>query len=280
MTKVVEQAQAQWGSTPCGTGDYLNNGKKVGGDDVGVDLSFFEDVRNNRFVVDEVWMRRDIDFSMAAGKKLLEIGHGIGSDLVEFAEHGAIVHGVDVTQEHHELAKQNFRLRNLVVDLKLADAKHLGYPDDTFDVVYSKGVLHHIEDTDAVVAEIYRVLKPGGVAVISMYHTFSAFHFYKIFFDGILKRQLFKLGYRGVMATLEHGADGVHLKPLVKTYTRLGLKRLLKRHGLKVERILVSHYRHGHWHYLCEKILPTALAPYMERFLGWYVTAWARKPER
>ena len=82
-------------------------------------------MRRSRYEVTDTWMPETIDFSIAKGKKLLEVGHGQGSDLLTFAEHGAEVYGVDLTEEHHRLATRNFALHGRPVTLKLCDAADL-----------------------------------------------------------------------------------------------------------------------------------------------------------
>ena len=93
--------------------------------------------------------------------------------------------------------------------LKDATAAAIPFESDFFDVVYSFGVLHHTDNTVRCLSECYRVLKPGGVLILGLYHTFSFFHAYTIFVNGILRGELRRLGYRGLMSLIESGADGV-----------------------------------------------------------------------
>lgn len=65
----------------------------------------------------------------------------------------------------------------LSFDLKVADAENLPYDNGFFDIVYSWGVLHHSPDTPKAIAEVFRVLKPGGVAKIMIYHKYSLIGF-------------------------------------------------------------------------------------------------------
>ena len=158
------EAQKQWNANPCGSGTYLD-GLEYGSKE------YFDEVRRSRYEVTDTWMPETIDFSIAKGKKLLEVGHGQGSDLLTFAEHGAEVYGVDLTEEHHRLATRNFDLHGRPVTLKLCDAANLPFDSNFFDVVYSHGVLHHTPDTVRCISEIYRVLKPGGTMILGLYYT-------------------------------------------------------------------------------------------------------------
>jgi len=110
------------------------------------------------------------DFSSARGLKVLEIGCGLGTDGAQFAEAGADYTGVDLTEAAVELARKRFELFNLTGKFQTADAENLDFPDASFDLVYSHGVLHHTPDTGKAVQEIHRVLRPGGRAVVMLYH--------------------------------------------------------------------------------------------------------------
>ena len=101
---------------------------------------------------------------------MLEIGCGIGTDAARFAEAGADYTGVDLTDAAIELARKRFELFGLKGRIEVADAENLDFPSDSFDVVYSHGVLHHTPDIEAAVREIHRVLKPGGRAIVMLYH--------------------------------------------------------------------------------------------------------------
>lgn len=112
-------------------------------------------------------------FQRWRGKKVLEIGVGLGADHQSFAEHGAILSGVDLTERAIEHTRYRFRLLELQSDLQVADAEQLPFETDTFDLVYSWGVLHHSPDTARAIAEVFRILKPGGEAKIMIYHKWS-----------------------------------------------------------------------------------------------------------
>jgi ubiquinone/menaquinone biosynthesis C-methylase UbiE len=261
------ETRKQWNRTPCGTGDFLADAEKDS-------LDYFERIRRARYESDE-WMLRTIPFAQTKGKRVLEIGHGIGSDLVTFAEAGAEVCGVDITEEHHRLATQNFAARGLPVELKLCDAAQIDYPSEHFDIVYSHGVLHHTPDTVRCIGEAYRVLRRGGLFILSLYRTYSAFHlFAKLMHQGCLRGDLFRLGYGGLMATIEQGADGITVKPLVKTYRRAQLRHMLADFSSVTYK--VGHFRREHipvagW------LIPRFAERWLEPALGWYIVAFATR---
>lgn len=111
------------------------------------------------------------DFESGIGKKVLEIGPGSGSDFIRWARNGAILYGRDLTEASVSLCLERLKLEGLEADVRTGDAEHLGFPDNHFDIVYSYGVVHHTPDTQKAIEEIYRVLKPGGIAKIMIYHS-------------------------------------------------------------------------------------------------------------
>lgn len=113
------------------------------------------------------------DFASARGKQVLEIGVGLGADHQRFAESGADLSGIDLTERAVEHTRRRFEVCGLRSNLATGDAENLAFPDNGFDIVYSWGVLHHSPDTPRAIAEVHRVLKPGGEARIMIYHKWS-----------------------------------------------------------------------------------------------------------
>ena len=110
-------------------------------------------------------------FQSLAGShgKLLEVGCGIGVDSVQLAKCGFDVTAVDLTENALQVARENAARAGVTIDFRLGNAEGLDFPDETFDAVYSFGVLHHTPDIEAAVAEVHRVLKPGGIAYVMLY---------------------------------------------------------------------------------------------------------------
>jgi ubiquinone/menaquinone biosynthesis C-methylase UbiE len=112
-------------------------------------------------------------FEKHMGHKVLEIGLGLGADHQKWAEAGAFLFGVDLTSRAVEHTRRRFSLLSLTTRLQVADAENLPFQNNTFDLVYSWGVLMCTPDTPKAIGEIYRVLKPGGIAKIMIYHKYS-----------------------------------------------------------------------------------------------------------
>jgi SAM-dependent methyltransferase len=158
--QLKERVRAFWQAHPCGT--------KFSDAEMGT-REFFERVEAHRY--EKEWhIPAAADFANARGLKVLEIGCGLGTDGAQFAKAGAEYTGIDLTDAAIELARKRFELFGLKGKFQVADAENLDFPDESFDVVYSHGVLHHTPDMDAAVHEIHRVLKPGGRAIVMLYH--------------------------------------------------------------------------------------------------------------
>ena len=258
------ETKKQWNTTPCGSqGEIIT------------DLNYFLDLEKNR-LLEHPWMKEIYPIhGGATNSKILEVGFGQGTDLVQFAKAGYECYGIDLTTKHYELANKNFSLRELKANLTLGDASKLPYEDEFFDVVYSFGVLHHTPDIDKCVDEIYRVLKREGEFTIALYNRNSAFYLIsKLLVDGILKGWLFKLGIKGLRSTIEFGADGKNIKPLVILYTKKKTKNVL--HKFKIESVTIKHLERSHfWKF--GYLLPNWVIKKLEKCLGWYVIIKARK---
>ncbi len=135
--------------------------------------AFFDDLDEYRF--DKLrYLPQLVDFNGLRGQTLLEVGCGIGTDLVRFARGGALVTGVDLSATAIDLARRNFQEHGLEpVELRVANAEALPYPDASFDQVYGHGVVQYTADPARLIRECHRVLKPGGTAVFMVYNRVS-----------------------------------------------------------------------------------------------------------
>ena len=155
-----ERVRAFWQAHPCGT--------KFSDAEMGTP-EFFERVEAHRYTK-EWHIPAAADFAGTRGLSVLEIGCGLGTDGAQFAKAGAQYTGIDLTEAAIDLARKRFEISGLAGEFRVADAENLDFADDSFDRVYSHGVLHHTPDTARAVAEIRRVLKPGGRAIVMLYH--------------------------------------------------------------------------------------------------------------
>lgn len=133
---------------------------------------FFDALERYRY--DKIDYLEDyVDFPRFRGKKVLEVGCGVGIDTLQFARAGAEVTAIDLTQNAVDLARANLARAGLQAAIQLGNAEALDFPAESFDAVYSHGVLHHTVDTRQSVQEVHRVLRTGGVAIIMLYNKYS-----------------------------------------------------------------------------------------------------------
>jgi ubiquinone/menaquinone biosynthesis C-methylase UbiE len=134
---------------------------------------FFDDLDEYRF--DKLnYLPRLVDFNAYRGQRLLEVGCGIGTDLVRFARGGALVTGVDLSTTAIGLAMKNFEWHGLTAqELRVANGEALPFDDASFDVVYGHGVVQYTADAPRLIGECHRVLTPGGEAIFMVYNRLS-----------------------------------------------------------------------------------------------------------
>lgn len=133
---------------------------------------FFADLDDYRF--DKLrYLPELVDFGGFRGQRLLEVGCGIGTDLARFAGGGAVVTGVDLSQTAIGLAAKNLAGLGLTGDLRVGDGEALPFADASFDVVYGHGVLQYAARPERVIAELHRVLVPGGLGIFMVYNRIS-----------------------------------------------------------------------------------------------------------
>lgn len=133
-------------------------------------VAFFERYDEFRYRT-EGHILKELDKIDFKDKSVLEIGIGQAADSMQIVKRGANYYGIDLTEKSIKRIKDRFSLLNLPYkEVQVANAEEIPYPEGFFDIVYSHGVIHHSPNIEKIVDEIYRVLKPGGQAVIMLYH--------------------------------------------------------------------------------------------------------------
>lgn len=291
--QLKERVKAFWQKNPCGT--------KFADAQPGT-RRFYELVEEHRYRT-EWHIPQAANFAGARDLKVLEIGCGLGTDGAQFAQAGADYTGVDLTDAAIELAKGRFEIFNLPGKFQTADAERLDFENDTFDLVYSHGVLHHTPDTAAAVSEIHRVLKPKGRAMVMLYHRDS--YNYRVNIS-VLRRagaQLLKsdIGIKFVhIATgepidslreharmlrsqeesylkpeefLNRNTDGAG-NPLARVYSRKEAKKLFGQfRNVRVQ----TYYLNKRWLPVLGKVLPRAVESKLAGRWGWHLWVYAEK---
>jgi len=132
---------------------------------------YFDQIEQWRYR-DQPFIHAFAQFSRYRGKRVLEVGFGAGTDFIQWLRAGAIASGVDLTEEALANLTQRIQIYDLPQpeSLQVADAERLPFADNTFDLGYSWGVLHHTPDTGKSIAELVRVVRPGGEIKIMLYN--------------------------------------------------------------------------------------------------------------
>jgi ubiquinone/menaquinone biosynthesis C-methylase UbiE len=180
MTQFNSIVKEYWETIPCGTEDYIVGQFKP------YSLEWYEEIEKFRYNM-EPMIHSIAQFTRHSNKRVLEIGVGAGTDHLQWARAGAILSGVDLTEAAIFITKERLKLYGLNSDLIRLDAEALPFDDNTFDVVYSWGVIHHSQNPEFIVSEIKRVLKPGGVFLGMFYNLYSIVTFKTWFINCFLK---------------------------------------------------------------------------------------------
>lgn len=267
LTEEKLRAREQWSQDPCGA-EYERE------HELGT-REFFDSIERHRYSEYAPWMPRLMEFDKFGGKRLLEIGCGMGTDLLQFARGGARCTAIDLTPRHIEIARHRFRLYDAKGAFMISDGERLPFHSDSFDVVYSNGVLHHTPDTAGALREVHRVLRPGGVAKIMLYHRNSLNYWLEI----VLRRGLLGFEFlRGRSAedimsrVVEHSDHDA--RPLVKVYSRKQTRALFgmfSEVAIDVEQLTRAELR------FLSPLISESLFERLRKRIGWNVIVTATK---
>ncbi len=266
---------------------------------------FFDEVTAQRYAL-EPHIPEVVRFEHWSGRRVLEAGCGMATDGARFAAAGADYTGMDFSPTALELGRRRFELDGLSGRFVAGSVTRLPFPDRTFDLVFSHGVIHHVEDTAGAVREFHRVLKPGGTVLVMLYHR-SSFNYYVTIMA--LRRTLVGLmmlpkasravaritgepeevltGHRQLLEQhgahyildkelfLSHNTDGPG-NPLAKVYSGGQARRLFApafpEVDLDVRDLHLRLYPGG------PRLAASALGTRLERRIGWHLYVRARRP--
>lgn len=167
LRDTVASVRAYWDAHPLGCQYVSVEGLEPGSPE------FFRHIRPwmNPYKFPWIMERIEQEAKLLEGQHLLEIGCGLGFDSLEFLKRGVRVTATDLTPTAVRLARRHFEIADLQAeDVRVENALDLSFPDETFDAVWSNGVLHATGDTPRAVREVWRVLRPGGRAIISHFY--------------------------------------------------------------------------------------------------------------
>jgi 2-polyprenyl-3-methyl-5-hydroxy-6-metoxy-1,4-benzoquinol methylase len=263
----VEQVRTYWDQRPC---NIRHSPRPVG------TREYFDEVEARKYFV-EPHIPQFANFERWRGKKVLEIGCGIGTDTVNFARHGAIVTAVDLSPQSLKIAAQRVEVFGLADRVRFysGSAEELisFLPPDTYDLIYSFGVIHHTPHPERVLEQMRSYARPGTTVKVMVYHR----HSWKVFWIlmGYGKGKFWRL--RELVAEHSEAQTGC---PVTYTYTRRQARKLLESFGFHVMDISVDHifpYRIPDYvQYRYVKSWPWSWTPaplfaWMERHFGWHL---------
>ena len=159
---IIKQAANYWEINPCIYGVQKNEYSKADFDEMEVNV--YER---------HPYLFNFAQYSRYHGKKVLDVGIGAGTEFIQWVRSGCAAIGCDYSQKAVELTKSRLEAYGLKAGVCRADCENLPFGDESYDVVYSFGMIHHLSDPQKGVEEIYRVLKKGGCAKVMLYHVNS-----------------------------------------------------------------------------------------------------------
>jgi len=263
-----------WDARPC---NIRNSPGEIGS------RQYFDEVEERKYFV-EPHIPRFADFERWQGKKVLEIGCGIGTDTINFARHGADVTAVELSAKSLEVARKRAEVYGLQDHIQFyqGDAEKLAdfVPVQPYDLVYSFGVIHHTPHPEQIVEQVRRYVRSGSTVKIMVYHRSAWKLFWIVLTYG--KGQFWRLAE--LVARNSEAETGC---PITYTFTRRGMRELLEPHGLQVTDMQVEHvfsyripdyvkYRYVRvWYF---RWMPAPLFRWLEKRLGWHLCVTARVP--
>lgn len=263
--KTINDVRSYWNARPC---NLRHSSQEVG------TKEYFDEVEKRKYFV-EPHIPLFAEFQRWRGKKILEIGCGLGTDTMNFARAGANVTAVDLSDESLKLAKQRAKVFGLEdrITFFQANAEELSsvVPVESYDLIYSFGVIHHTPHPEAVIAQIKKYMSRDTTFKIMVYNRMSWKVLWIIMTYG--KGRFWKLDE--FIAKYSEAQTGC---PVTYSYTKSSIKNLLK--GFDVKK---SYYDHifpysipEYKQYIYKKVwyfnlMPDFIFRMFEKAAGWHL---------
>lgn len=266
----LEKVQNYWNARPC---NIRHSPSPVG------TKQYFDEVEARKYCV-EPHIPLFAEFEKWKGKKVLEIGCGIGTDTINFARAGAQVTAVDLSTESLALAKQRaevFGFDNITFYQANAEQLSDYVPVERYDLVYSFGVIHHTPHPEKVIEQIHMYMDKDSIFKIMVYYRTS----WKVFWMQLKYGKKTGETLDELIARYSEAETGC---PVTYSYTNDTVRDFLKGFEIidtKIDHIFpysIPEYRNYQfkkvWYF---RYLPQALFRWMEKHWGWYLCVTARK---
>jgi ubiquinone/menaquinone biosynthesis C-methylase UbiE len=263
----IADVQRYWDARPC---NIRHSAKPIGSKE------YFDEVEARKYFV-EPHIPAFADFDRWQGKRVLEVGCGIGTDSINFARAGANLTAVELSGESLRVAAQRAEVMGVADRIRFiqANAEELTstLDEEPYDLVYSFGVVHHTPNPERALAQMRALAAPGGTLKLMVYHRRS----WKVLW--IVAAQGHGRFWRTDELVAEHSEAETGC-PVTFSYTRGEARELVERSGFRVQDLHVDHvfpYRirdYVEYRYVKEpyfRWMPESLFRAFERRFGWHL---------
>jgi 2-polyprenyl-3-methyl-5-hydroxy-6-metoxy-1,4-benzoquinol methylase len=270
---IIDKVRDFWDRRPCN----INHSPKAVGT-----REYFDEVETRKYFV-EPHIPRFAQFSEWHGKKVLELGCGIGTDMINFARNGAQVTTVELSEKSLEIAKKRAQIYNLQNNIRfyLGNIETLGefLPQEPYDPIYSFGVIHHTPRPELVIEQLRNYTKPGSTIKIMVYNLYS----FKTLWIFLKYGKMRFWRFSELVSYYSEAAIGC---PLTHLFTPRTLCAILKKNGFHVTDISIDHifsYRipdyikHRYvkcWYF---RLMPKSVFRWLEKQFGWHLCVTAER---
>lgn len=270
----IQKVEEYWDRRPC---NIRHSPKPIG------TLEYFNEVEARRNFV-EPHLRQFSQFSRWKGKRVLEIGCGIGTDAINFARSGAKVTAVELSQKSLKIAKQQAKVFGLQDKITFyhGDAEHLSdfVPIADYDLIYSLGVIHHTPHPEKVIEQMQSYMQPGSTIKLMIYRRYSWKVLWILLTFG--HGQFWRINE--LVASHSEAQTGC---PVTHLYSHRQIRKLL--HRFNIVKMHVDHifpYRiKDYIQYRYRKVwyfrwMPNPIFKWLKQNFGWHLMITAQVPKR